>query len=116
MTPVSGEADEKRADVGRYTALDRSGQVDRLASMYDLAEVQAINEAELRAAIDELQRSTSTISKQTQTLRQQQDALSRLLKKQAESDVKRRDLAHGRRRKAEVERRQIAHEVWNTPC
>lgn len=84
--------------------------------MYDLAEVQAINEAELRAAIDELQRSTSTISKQTQTLRQQQDALSRLLKKQAESDVKRRDLAHGRRRKAEVERRQIAHEVWNTPC
>ncbi|GJN69150.1 hypothetical protein PLICBS_003197 [Purpureocillium lilacinum] len=98
-------------ELALYTALDRSGQVDRLASMYDLAEVQAINEAELRAAIDELQRSTSTISKQTQTLRQQQDALSRLLKKQAESDVKRRDLAHARRRKAEAERRQIAHEV-----
>ncbi|KAJ6446700.1 tRNA processing endoribonuclease Trz1 [Purpureocillium lavendulum] len=104
-------ADNGGADLDRYTALDRAGQVDRLSAMYDLAEVQAVNEAELRAAIEELTRSTSTITKQTQTLRQQQDALSRLVKKQAENDTKRRELERSRRRTAETERRQLAHEV-----
>ncbi|UNI13961.1 hypothetical protein JDV02_000647 [Purpureocillium takamizusanense] len=98
-------------ELSLYMTLDRSGQVDRLAAMYDLAEVQAVNEAELRAAIDELQRSTSTISKQTQTLRQQQEALSRLLKKQAENEAKRRDLAYARTRKAATERRRLANEI-----
>jgi hypothetical protein len=95
----------------RYTALDRTGQVDKLADAYDLGEVQAVNEDDIRAAIEELNRSTATISKQTETLRQQQDALSRLVKKRGENEAQRRDLEATRLRKSESERKRLAAQV-----
>lgn len=79
--------------------------------MHDLADVQAVTEEDVRAAIDELRRSTASICKQTETLRQQQDALSRLVKKHAENDAKRRDLNLARQKRSEVERRQLANQV-----
>ncbi|KND86777.1 hypothetical protein TOPH_08583 [Tolypocladium ophioglossoides CBS 100239] len=94
-----------------YTALDKSGQVDRLAALHDLADVQAVTEDDVRVAIDELKRSTTIISQQTETLRQQQDDLSRLVKKHAENDAKRRDLNHAWQKRSDVERRQLANEV-----
>ncbi|KAK7427177.1 hypothetical protein QQZ08_006290 [Neonectria magnoliae] len=94
-----------------YTALDRSGQVDLLADAHDLGEVQAVNEDDIRAAIEELNRSTATISKQTETLRQQQDALSRLVKKRGESEAQRRDLESTRLRESESQRKKLAAEV-----
>ncbi|POR32467.1 Uncharacterized protein TPAR_07337 [Tolypocladium paradoxum] len=98
-------------ELALYTALDGTGQVDRLAALHDLADVQAVTEEDVRAAIDELKRSTTSISKQTETLRQQQDALSRLVKRHAENDAKRRDLHHASQTRSEVERRQLANEV-----
>ena len=97
--------------LARYTALDRSGQVDVLADAHDLGEVQAVNEEDIKAAIEELSRSTATITKQTETLRQQQDALARLVRKRAESEAQRRDLESTRLRSSESQRKKLATEV-----
>lgn len=99
----------------RYTALDKSGQVDRLADLYDLGEVQAVNEDDIRAAIDELNRSTATISKQTEALRQQQDALSRLVKKRDEAESQRRDWEDSRLNKTKMALKKLAFEVSAPP-
>ncbi|KAF7556841.1 hypothetical protein G7Z17_g1178 [Cylindrodendrum hubeiense] len=98
-------------ELALYTALDRSGRVDVLADAHDLGEVQAVNEEDIRTAIEELNRSTATISKQTETLRQQQDALSRLVKKRGETEAQRRDLESTRIRKSESQRKRLAAEV-----
>ncbi|KAL6866521.1 hypothetical protein ACO1O0_002632 [Amphichorda felina] len=98
-------------EIALYTALDKSGEVDRLAALHDLAEIPAVTEDEIRGAIEELKRSTDAISKQTETLRQQQDALSRLVKKTAESDTRRQEFEHARQRRSESERKRIAAEV-----
>jgi predicted lipoprotein len=95
----------------RYNALDKSGEVDRLAALHDLAEVQAVTEDDIRAAIEELRRSTEAISKQTETLKQQQDALCRLVRKTTESDARRRDFEYSRQRRSDSERKHIAAEV-----
>lgn len=91
--------------------MDESGEVDKLAALHDLAEVQAFSEDEMRAAIGELQRSTDVISKQTETLRQQQDGLVRLLKKQSDASARRQELSHSRQRRVDVDRKRIAAEV-----
>lgn len=101
-------ADTARA---RYEDLDASGQVDRLAELHDLAEVRPVNEDDLRLAIQELEQSTHRISLQTKTLRQQQDALSRLVSKNSENEARRRELSDNRRRKADADRRQLFIEV-----
>lgn len=92
--------------------------MDRLAALHDLAEVPAVTEDDIRAAIEELKRSTDSISKQTETLRQQQDALSRLVKKSAETDARRQDFEYARQHISESERKRIAAEVglnWSMP-
>ncbi|PHH73909.1 hypothetical protein CDD83_4652 [Cordyceps sp. RAO-2017] len=94
-----------------YTALDRSGEVDRLAGLHDLAEVQAVGDGDLRVAIDELRQSTDRISHQTETLRQQEDALSRLVNKQSESEARRRELSLARQQKIDQECKQLTIEV-----
>ncbi|KAL7920973.1 hypothetical protein ACQKWADRAFT_297225 [Trichoderma austrokoningii] len=94
-----------------YSALDRNGQVDILANLHDLSEVQGVTEDDIKVAIDELRRSTESITKQSETLRQQQDALSRLVRKRAENDTRRRDLDLDRQSKAESERQRAAAEV-----
>ncbi|KAF4511480.1 hypothetical protein G6O67_003273 [Ophiocordyceps sinensis] len=98
-------------ELALYADLDQSGQVDRLAALHDLAEVQAVSEEDLRLAVEELEQSTRRISLQTKTLRRQQDALSRLVSKNSENDAKRRDLGNARQRKADVDRRQLSIEV-----
>ncbi|TWU75767.1 hypothetical protein ED733_002641 [Metarhizium rileyi] len=94
-----------------YTALDRTGRVDQLADLHDLAEVQPVTEDELKGAIEELRRCTESISKQTKTLRQQQDAMSRMVKKQAENAARREELERVQRKKKELERGRIIKEV-----
>lgn len=70
-----------------------------------------MNEGDIKTAIDELKRSTESISKQTGTLRQQQEALSRLVKKSTGNDARRQDLDTSRQRKADSEQKRIAAEV-----
>ncbi|PTB46069.1 hypothetical protein M441DRAFT_63374 [Trichoderma asperellum CBS 433.97] len=94
-----------------YSTLDRNGQVDILANLHDLSEVQGVTEDDIKVAIDELRRSTESITKQSETLRQQQDALSRLVRRRAENDARRRDLDLDRQSKAESERQRAAAEV-----
>ena len=94
-----------------YTALDKSGEVDKLAEFHDLADVQAVTEEEIRAAVEELNRSTSAVAKQAETLRQQQDALSRLVKRAGERDSSRRDFELKRQHNSETERKFISAEV-----
>ncbi|RDA89043.1 hypothetical protein CP532_0610, partial [Ophiocordyceps camponoti-leonardi (nom. inval.)] len=62
-----------------YSALDSSGQVDRLAAQHELAHVQALTDDDLRVAIEELGQSTDAIVSRTKKLRLQRDAMSRLV-------------------------------------
>ncbi|KAF5965034.1 hypothetical protein FCOIX_13147 [Fusarium coicis] len=98
-------------ELALYTALDKSGQVDRLADLHDLGEVQAVSEDDVRAAIEELNRSTATISKQTETLKQQRDALARLVKKRDEAETQRRDLEEARLNKTKHALKKLVFEV-----
>ncbi|KJZ74913.1 hypothetical protein HIM_05644 [Hirsutella minnesotensis 3608] len=94
-----------------YAELDRSGQVDRLSALHDLAEVQAVTETELTAAVEELRLSSARIAQQTRTLRQQQDALSRLVGKRAEADARRQQLCQDRQRKTGAQLEKLTAEV-----
>ncbi|KAG6038597.1 hypothetical protein E4U41_004019 [Claviceps citrina] len=94
-----------------YIELDKSGRVDQLADSHDLSQVQAVTEHDLRLAIEQLRRSTESIDKQTETLRQQRGALSRLVKKQDEDTARRRELERVQKRKRDLERTRLAREV-----
>lgn len=93
--------------VHRYTALDRSGQIDKLVGSQDLAAVQAVSEREMQTAIEELNRSTAAIVKQTETLKQQQDALSKLVKTHSRVEEARSDLVFQRNQKHDTERKKM---------
>lgn len=95
----------------RYNELDNGGHVDNLAELHDLAEVQAIHQDDIRAAIQELNRSTATINKQTETLRHQQDALSRLATKSADSHAQRQQLEAASNRKSQTDKSRVTTEV-----
>ncbi|KAK1622980.1 hypothetical protein BDP81DRAFT_454980 [Colletotrichum phormii] len=96
-----------RDELALYSALDRSGQVDKLVESQDLAAVQAVSEREIQTAIEELNRSTAAIVKQTETLKQQQDALSKLVKTHSRVEEARSDLVFQRNQKHDTERRKM---------
>ncbi len=98
-----------------YNALDKSGQVDRLAELHDLAQVQPLREDDVRAAVEDLGRSTHAMNKQAETLRHQRDALSRLVANRADTQARRRELEASRQRKFESERVRISSEVFVDP-
>lgn len=83
----------------RYTALEKSGKVEKLEAAPDFASLQPLGHQEIRDAIDELNRSTDAINKQTETLRQQQDALSRLLASDGKNGTARSQLESKQDRK-----------------
>lgn len=76
----------------RYLLIERNGKADDLAASTDLSTAQGLTDQDLKYAIEELSRSTDAITKQTETLRQQQDALSRLLTSTGKSVNARSDL------------------------
>ncbi|KAI9166488.1 hypothetical protein HJFPF1_02590 [Paramyrothecium foliicola] len=98
-------------ELALYTALDRSGEVDRLAALHDLGEAPEVDEGSLRIAVDELRRSTQSIARQTESLRQQQAALQRMVKKEADNEARRRDLEASRRRKHDMRYRELLADV-----
>ncbi|GKT89030.1 vacuolar H+/Ca2+ exchanger [Colletotrichum tofieldiae] len=91
----------------RYSSLDKSGQIDKLVASRDLAAVQALSEREIQTAIDELNRSTAAIVKQTETLKQQQDALAKLVKSNTKVEEARSDLVFQRNQKHGSERKKM---------
>ncbi|EEY16413.1 conserved hypothetical protein [Verticillium alfalfae VaMs.102] len=76
----------------RYLSLDQAGLVDELVASRELATVEAIGEAELRAAVQELDCSTTIINKQTEMLRQHHNALAKLADSNAKSTESRREM------------------------
>lgn len=90
--------------------------MDRLADLHDLSEVQALREDDLRAAVEDLRRSTAAVNKQTETLRHQRDAFSQLVAKRADGEARRLELETARQRKFESERVRISSEVrhWSS--
>lgn len=66
-------------EVNAHNLAQRSGKTESLQSATDLSTVLALRDQDIQDAIHELTRSTEAISRQTDTLRQQQDALSRLI-------------------------------------
>ncbi|OHE95021.1 hypothetical protein CORC01_09678 [Colletotrichum orchidophilum] len=96
-----------RDELALYSALDRSGQIDKLVESHDLAAVQAVGEREIQTAIEELNRSTAAIVKQTESLKQQQDALSKLVKTHTRVEEARSDLVFQRNQKHDAERRKM---------
>ncbi|TQV92449.1 hypothetical protein V2A60_007140 [Cordyceps javanica] len=98
-------------ELSLYNALDKSGQVDRLAELHDLSEMAPLREDDVRAAIDDLKRSTTAMNKQAETLRHQHDAWSRLVANRADTYARRREFETSRRRKSESERVRISSEI-----
>ncbi|KAG5981929.1 hypothetical protein E4U55_002490 [Claviceps digitariae] len=94
-----------------YMELDQRGRVDQLADSHDLAKVQAVTEDDLRLAIDQLGQSTENLNQQTETLRQQRDALSRLVKRQADNRARRQELERVQKRNKDRQRIQLTREV-----
>lgn len=72
-----------------------------------MALVQALSDQEIQDAIDELSRSTDAINKQTEQLRQQQDALSRLIASSGKNGDARADLEVKRLHKWDTDRKSL---------
>lgn len=87
--------------------MERNGKAEELTEASDLSTVQAFSETEIQDAIAELHRSTEAINKQTETLRQQQDALSRLLSTAGKIGDSRSDLEVRRLHKWDSDRKAL---------
>lgn len=97
----------------RYAALEEAGLAERLAMSSDLTTARVLSDQEIKEAIEELNRSTNAITRHTETLKQQQDALHRLLHADRQSADERAAIDAGRARKWEAQRRGLASGVCN---
>lgn len=88
----------------------KSGEAELLAAQ-DLSQVQALDDQELRTAIDEIRRSTANIERHTESLKLQKTALEALIKTERKTRDARVEAEEEQVRKWEAERSQIAREV-----
>ncbi|KAJ4303923.1 hypothetical protein N0V88_001523 [Collariella sp. IMI 366227] len=95
-------------ELNQYAALEEAGLAERLAMSSDLTTARVLSDQEIKDAIDELNRSTNAITRHTEILRQQQDALHRLLDVDRQSAGQRGAIDAGRARKWEAQRRGLA--------
>ncbi|KAH8846633.1 hypothetical protein MCOR27_000488 [Pyricularia oryzae] len=118
-----------RDELDQYAALVKSGAADRLASELEHEGRQSSSssapqlqqgprvvavgarDADLRIAIDELNRATAAVTRQTEALRQQHDALERLFAQDARAADARAKAAAVRARHAAAEKRRLAAEA-----
>ncbi|KAI6262989.1 hypothetical protein MCOR07_005934 [Pyricularia oryzae] len=118
-----------RDELDQYAALVKSGAADRLASELEHEGRQSSSssapqlqqgprvvavgarDADLRTAIDELNRATAAVTRQTEALRQKHDALERLFAQDARAADARAKAAAGRARHAAAEKRRLAAEA-----
>lgn len=101
--------------VPRYLALEQSGKAESLAASADLSRVQPSSDQEILDAIQELDRSTDAINKQTETLRQQQNAVSRLITASGKTGDARSDLEAKRLYEWESRRKALQTNVSPKP-
>jgi hypothetical protein len=84
---------------------------DKLATSTDLSATRILGDQELRDAIDELHRSTQAITRHTETLKQQQDTLNRLVNARQQGRDARGALEAARARRLELKRSDLATAV-----
>ncbi|KAK0666548.1 hypothetical protein QBC41DRAFT_148780 [Cercophora samala] len=94
-------------EFAQYAALEKAGIADKLASSSDLAAVQGLTDENVRDAIKQLDRSTQAITKQTETLKQQREALDRLVAGDRRTRQERRVFESEQDRKQESQRRDL---------
>lgn len=95
----------------RYEVLSQSGEADRIANSQDLSSICDLTDEQLHTAIEELQRSTTAIEKQSETLRLQQNALALLVKNNKKVGVARSEADAKQLRKWEAENGQVSSAV-----
>ncbi len=92
-------------------ALEKSGRAEILSDPAKLEDALPCSDREIREAIESLNRSTESISKQAELLRQQQDALGRLVKGIQKDDASRSDLESKHGQKKEADQKALAWTV-----
>lgn len=95
----------------RYAVLLKSGEADELAASQDLSLVREIPEHEIQEAITSLRRSTASIEKQTEALKLQQNAMSILVKTNAQVQEARNHVEENQLQKWDVEKGVISANV-----
>ncbi|KAK4160671.1 hypothetical protein QBC43DRAFT_111515 [Cladorrhinum sp. PSN259] len=98
-------------ELSQYVALEQSGITEKLASSADLTTTQALSDHDIRDAIDQLNRSTQAITKQTETLKQQHEALDRLVSADRKARQERAVFESEQKRKWESRRAHLATQV-----
>lgn len=91
----------------RYSILLQSGEADKIANSQDLSSICELSDEQLHTAIEELQRSTIAIEKQSEELRSQQNALALLVKNNKKTEVARAEAGTKQLQKWEAEKAQV---------
>lgn len=91
----------------RYSILLQSGEADKIANSQDLSSICELSDEQLHTAIEELQRSTIAIEKQSEELRSQQNALALLVKNNKKTGVARAEADTKQLHKWEAEKAQV---------
>ncbi|KAK4223638.1 hypothetical protein QBC38DRAFT_44142 [Podospora fimiseda] len=98
-------------ELSQYVALEQSGITEKLASSAHLSTTQALSDHDIRDAIDQLNRSTQAITKQTETLKQQHEALDRLVSGDRRARQERAIFESEQKRKWDSRRLHLATQV-----
>jgi predicted phage gp36 major capsid-like protein len=80
----------------------------------DLTAARVLSDQEIKVAIEELNRSTQAISRHTETLKHQQEALDRLVEAGRQNNEDRAALEEKQARKWQAQRRDLAADVCTT--
>lgn len=89
----------------------KSGEADTIAASIDLSVLRGLDDQEIQDAVEELNRSTAAIEKQTKSLRLQQNAMSTLVRKNVGNDEARSRADRSQQRKWNMEKGQISAAV-----
>ncbi|KAK3302676.1 uncharacterized protein B0T15DRAFT_487707 [Chaetomium strumarium] len=95
-------------ELSQYAVLEESGRAEKLAMSSDLTTARVLSDHEIKDAIDELNRSTQAIRRHTETLKQQQQALGRLVNANRQGAEERLALEEGQTRKWEAQCKDLA--------
>ncbi|ESZ97172.1 hypothetical protein SBOR_2428 [Sclerotinia borealis F-4128] len=90
-----------------YDVLSQSGDADKIANSQDLSSICDLSDEQLHTAIEELQRSTTAIEKQSEALQLQQSALALLVKNNKKAGAARTEADTKQLRKWEAEKGQV---------
>jgi predicted transcriptional regulator len=99
----------------RFSSLVELGLADSLEASADFDSTGLRDQKELQAAISELNQSTAAIGKQTETLKQQQEALAKFAKARINSEAERSDLDAALLQRRAAEARNVKSMVCGPP-